>query len=203
MDVRTRQRNPRGEGGRLRADLVAAATSILKKDGSEDAVTLRAVARRAGVTPMSIYAHFDDVDAILLEVVRAAFGRLTGALRAAEDPAATPAANLTAVCRAYADYARNHPDEYRVMFARHGRARGDAMSTARPIAELGGAEAFRVLVAAVARTGASDPTAEATALWVALHGMVSLRDALPAFPWPENLLEVYLDRLVGPPAERR
>lgn len=196
MNVGKRQRNPRGEGGRLRAELVAAATGILEEDGSEDAVTLRAVARRAGVTPMSIYAHFADVDAILLEVVRAAFGHLTHALRAAEDAAATPAANLAAVCRAYAEYALTHPDEYRVMFARHGRARGDAMSAVRPIAELGGGEAFGVLVGAVARTGAADPTAEATALWVAIHGMVSLRDALPAFPWPDDLLEVYLRRLV-------
>lgn len=195
MDADKRRRNPRGEGGRLRADLIAAATEILEEDGSEDAVTLRAVARKAGVTPMSIYAHFADVDALLLEVVRAAFERLTNALRAAEDAAASPTANLAAVCRAYVEYALTHPDEYRVMFARHGRTRRSAMTAVRPIPELGGADAFGVLVEAVARTGADDPAERATMLWVAIHGMVSLRDALPAFPWPDDLLDAYLQRL--------
>lgn len=199
MTTPPRTRNPRGEGGRLRADLIAAANAILEEDGSEDAVTLRAVARRAGVTPMSIYPHFADVGALLLEVVRQAFDGLAAALRQAGDESLPPAARLEAVCRAYVDYARAHPDRYRVMFGRHGRRRGEAMTAPRPIERLGGAEAFGLLVEAVARTGAADPTGQATAIWVAIHGMVSLRDAIPAFPWPEDLLEVLLRRLGATP----
>jgi hypothetical protein len=54
-----------------------------------------------------------------------------------------------------------------------------------------GAEAFAQLVQAIedcAEAGvlaSTDPVADATAVWVALHGTVTLRTALPGYPWPE------------------
>ena len=74
-----RARNPRGEGGRLRADIVAAAHALLDEAG-EDAVTLRAVARRVGISAPSIYAHFADRQAILLAVATDAFAELAASL---------------------------------------------------------------------------------------------------------------------------
>ena len=59
----------------------------------------------------------------------------------------------------------------------------------RPVMELG-AESFAVLVEAISdcvKAGVSastDVVADATAVWVALHGTVSLRTARPRFPWP-------------------
>ncbi|MEV7679982.1 TetR/AcrR family transcriptional regulator [Streptomyces sp. NPDC088341] len=81
-----RPRNRRGEGARLRADILAAATDLLDR-GDERAVTLRAVARKAGIAARSIYPHFPDRPAIMLAVVREAFGELSGRLRAAADAA--------------------------------------------------------------------------------------------------------------------
>ncbi|MFE4174115.1 TetR/AcrR family transcriptional regulator [Streptomyces sp. NPDC056909] len=81
-----RSRNRRGEGARLRADILAAATDLLDR-GDERAVTLRAVARQAGIAAPSIYPHFPDRPAIMLAVVREAFGELSGRLRAAVDAA--------------------------------------------------------------------------------------------------------------------
>ena len=78
-----RTRNRRGEGARLREDILAAATALLDELGTEEAVTLRAVARRAGITAPSIYSHFPDRQAILLAVVRDAFTELTETLREA------------------------------------------------------------------------------------------------------------------------
>jgi AcrR family transcriptional regulator len=49
-----RARNRRGEGSKLRADILAAATRLLEQTGSEEAVTLRAVARQVGISAPSI-----------------------------------------------------------------------------------------------------------------------------------------------------
>jgi hypothetical protein len=54
-----------------------------------------------------------------------------------------------------------------------------------------GAESFALLVEGIeacVKAGASastDVIADATAMWIALHGTVSLRTALPLFPWPD------------------
>src|SRR3954454_16164772 len=101
METARRRRNPRGEGSRLRTELIAAAAELLEETGSEDAVTLRAVARRAGVTPTSIYPHFADTGAILTEVVRDAFTALTAELRAGDQSLQNADQHLTAVCDAY------------------------------------------------------------------------------------------------------
>ena len=54
-----------------------------------------------------------------------------------------------------------------------------------------GADAFGHLLrgiedcVAAGASASTDVPADATAVWVALHGMVTLRSALPGFPWPE------------------
>ena len=58
--VATRARNRRGEGARLRDDIVAAAVALLDETGDQAAVSLRAVARRVGIAAPSIYRHFAD-----------------------------------------------------------------------------------------------------------------------------------------------
>jgi AcrR family transcriptional regulator len=196
-----RKRNTRGEGDRLRRELVSAARALLEETGNEDAVTLRAVARRAGVTAPSIYAHFGDAGAILLEVVQEAFGELAGALRAAGSGAATAAERLDALCAAYVQFAAGSPHRYRIMFGRHGSARTGAVAAPRPLHELAGAEAIGMLIEALSDCAAdgssasADPRADAVALWTGLHGYASARNALPAFPWPEGLLPAMVGRL--------
>jgi AcrR family transcriptional regulator len=117
----TRTRNRRGQGALLREDILVAATALLDETGTEEAVTLRAVARRAGITAPSIYSHFPDRQAILLAVVRDAFADLTRGLQAAEPPSgrhqpADTVARLLAVCEAYLDFAAQRPKVYRLMF---------------------------------------------------------------------------------------
>ena len=105
-----RPRNPRGQGARLRADILGAAAELLEETGDEKAVTLRAVARRVGIAAPSIYAHFPDPQAILLAIVREAFADLLAHLQAAEAGAGPdPVARLRAVCAAYLDFADTRP----------------------------------------------------------------------------------------------
>ncbi|MDR7364178.1 TetR/AcrR family transcriptional regulator [Nocardioides marmoribigeumensis] len=196
-----RTRNPRGHGEKLRRDIVAAATALIEETGSEDAITLRGVARKVGISAPSVYGHFESVEAIVAAVVADAFAELDAALEAA-DGSASPAEHLQAVCRAYLEFARDRPHRYRVMFGRHRTNPRAAMTEPRAAENLLGAQAFGTLVSAVARTAGTEPDAttftDATALWVAIHGYASLQDAVPAFPWPEpgEMLPILLGRLV-------
>jgi len=59
-----------------------------------------------------------------------------------------------------------------------------------PVLEFG-AESFALLVTSIedcVRAGISastDIVADATAVWVAMHGTITLRSTLPGFPWPD------------------
>ncbi|GAA2848573.1 TetR family transcriptional regulator [Actinoplanes cyaneus] len=199
-----RARNRRGEGGRLRAEIVTAAAELLDESGNEQAVTLRAVARRIGISAPSIYAHFPDRQAILLAVVQDAFAELTEALRATtgtgngtDSTGEGAVAGLRAACTAYLDFAATRPQRYRVMFGglwNGGVAVDDAAVSAAEVTELG-QEALAVLVdaldACVAAGGSAstDTPADAIALWLGLHGLAHQRSVAPAFPWPADIAE--------------
>jgi len=189
-----RGRNARGQGGRLRTEILAAAAALLDETGDESAVTLRAVARRAGITAPAIYGHFADRQEVLLAVVQEAFAELTQALGAA-------GGELRAVCAAYLGFAADHPQRYRAMFGGLWSARravDDAAITPAQATGLG-QDALAVLVAALEEevcTGSStstDPTADAVALWLGLHGLAHQRAVAPEFPWPPGIA----DRLVA------
>ncbi|MGA9870419.1 MAG: TetR/AcrR family transcriptional regulator [Rhodococcus sp. (in: high G+C Gram-positive bacteria)] len=198
-----RRRNARGDGQRLRAEILAAASEILDATGNEQAVTLRAVARQAGIAAPSIYPHFPDAQAILQAVVVEAFASLREALMEARRAAGNDsAARLAAICEAYLDYADSQPERYRVMFGGLWSAaravEDDAIS--RPAAEELGQDVLAVLVEAMAeaarakRSSTDDPFADATAVWLALHGLASQRTASSLFPFPKDIF----DRLVRP-----
>src|SRR3954451_1658374 len=107
----TRPRNRRGEGARLRDDIVDAAVELLDETGNQSAISLRSVARRIGIAAPSIYRHFPDQPAIMLAVVRRAFGELEAYLRDATTAAGDdPRRRLHACCHAYLDYAQQHPE---------------------------------------------------------------------------------------------
>ena len=162
------------------------------------------MARRVGISAPSIYGHFADRDAILDAVLRDTFDELTRVVSQAGRVEADPVDRLHAVCRAYVAFAADRPHRYRVLFARHRTTNSPAMTQRHERDELSGAEAFAVLVDAVAaavaagRSASADPPGDATALWVALHGYVTLHAGVLAFPWPDGpeLLRTLTDRLV-------
>jgi AcrR family transcriptional regulator len=182
---RTRERNPQGEGARLRDELIAAAGRLLGADGDVDSLSLRGVAREAGVAAPSVYLHFASKEALLRAVVSAHFAALQQTIETGVASGHDPASRLLAGCVAYCRYAVEQPRSYELLF-----------NTPRPdikdpdFTGTSGAVAFQVLVdgvaaciaAGVARPG--DPFRMATDIWAALHGAVSLRRATTGFPWP-------------------
>jgi len=195
--ARTRHRNPRGQGARLTQDIVSGALALIERTGSAEAVTLRAVAREVGIAAPSIYAHFPDRDAVLMAVVARVFDELTEAIEQGREAAGQdPAGRLVAGCEAYVAFGLEHPARYGVLFSRQRPAAPDYCKpvpigpASRPVLEFG-AGSFALLVQAIQDcvtagvSASTDAVADATAVWAALHGTVSLRTALPRFPWPD------------------
>jgi AcrR family transcriptional regulator len=196
-----RQRNARGQGARLTGDIVSGAVALIDRTGSDEAVTLRAVAREIGIAAPSIYAHFPDREAIVRAVVARIFDELTVVIAAAIDRAGDdPVGRLIAGCEAYVEFGVDHPARYGVLFSvRPTVAQDDEPASPVPPGHHGpppgavGTQAFALLVSAIeacVAAGASasrDVAADATAVWVALHGTVSLRTSLSRrFPWPDQ-----------------
>ena len=104
---------------------------------------------------------------------------------------------LVAGCEAYVAFGLAHPARYGVLFSEQRLGMQDyckpvqLSQDGKPVLEFG-AESFALLVQAIedcVEAGASastDAVADATAVWVAMHGTVTLRTALPGFPWPDR-----------------
>ncbi|MDP9792863.1 AcrR family transcriptional regulator [Catenuloplanes nepalensis] len=188
-----RSRNRRGQGGLLRDEIIKAAVDLLDEAGDERALTLRSIARRAGIAAPSIYPHFPDQPAIMLAVVRSAFDELIAALRAASSTAGDPRGRVLAICAAYLDFARTHPQRYRTMFGGLWvPTLGESSVTEEDMATLG-ADSLRLISGALADCAAAgvstgtDPAADAVALWLGLHGLAHQRAVTAAFPWPADI----------------
>lgn len=203
------RRNRRGEGALLRPRILTAAAELLDEGRNEEAVTLRAVARRAGIAAPSIYAHFADRQAILAAIVTDAFTELHQQLtEAATDP--DPVARLYAVCTAYLDFADRRPQRYRVMFGglwSAARAVDESAISAAEAAALG-QDALAVLAVCVqrcaeaGRSASSEPRVDAIALWLGLHGLAHQRAVASSFAWPDDIARRVVDSLAHlvPPA---
>lgn len=177
-----RKRNPRGQGERLREDIVAAAAAMLA-DPTAPPLTLRGVARAVGVAATSVYLHFADVESLVIEVARRGFGELLATQEAAMAGVTDPCERLRAGSLAYCEWGMANPGHYQWMFANPLRI------SASNWEELPGRPVFASLATSVAGClgrPSTDPECNRTTqlLWNLLHGMVSLRIARPFLPWP-------------------
>ena len=112
--------------GDLRQSLLDATLALLA-EGEEP--SLRAVARRAGVSPMAPYRHYPDKDALLTAVALRGIEGLHQAISDA-DRAAPAGAGLVAQSLAYVRYAADHPVLFRLMFGPARPHAGGAICTA-------------------------------------------------------------------------
>ena len=96
-----------------RSEVVAAARAVIEKRGLE-ALSLRGVATRLGVSAPALYTHVDDKQDLLRAVSEAEFARMLDRFEAIDD--ADPIDRIRARSRAYLDYARENPELFRAMF---------------------------------------------------------------------------------------
>jgi len=147
----------------------------LFRAGGADRITMRAVAKRVGVTPMAIYRHFDNWDELLEAVIERGHATfLTYLQRALAEP--TPAARLARAGQEYLNFALEHPRDYAAMFT-HPRV-SQAMRGKTP--HWRDFATFRFLVDRLRECGDAglldlgDPEAAALSTWAQVHGLVSL-----------------------------
>jgi AcrR family transcriptional regulator len=207
-----RQRNPRGQGERLRDDIIEAASALMA-DPAAPPLTLRGVARAAGVAATSVYLHFPDIESLTLAVAERRFGELGRLTDEAQESSGDPCQRVRAGCLAYCEFGLEHPGQYLVMFT-NPLPMPDHMTPE----EFPGRKTFQRLIDAVAGCigkEPGDPEAFGTAqlIWQQVHGIVSLRISRPGFPWPplaetvteavDRLLAGAASRLPPPPSGRR
>jgi AcrR family transcriptional regulator len=191
--ARTRYR--RGEGARLREDILDAASRLFFEQGGAEGMTMRAVAAAAGVSPPAVYLHFADKDELIFAVCQGLFTRLDVALESAAVGIDDPIEAMKARGRAYVRFGLEHPDHYRVLFMHppehHPHSYGPD--------EVKESAAFEHLVTNVATLQEDprvrddiDPYELALDCWAFVHGLTSLLISLPDFGWPDP--DVFLDR---------
>lgn len=202
-----RTQNLRGEGGRLRQDLLRAALQLVDAGGF-GSLTLRGVSRGAGVSAPAVYRHFTDLQDLMAAVVARCFQELIEQICMARDGADDARARLLASAEGYLRYAETFPGRYAVLF---GRASAPGGPDAAPVYDPTGASerAFTILVDAVtdclhaAEISAGPATEIAITIWVGLDGFANLRAQRPHFPWPppDTLLQrLVLDHVPPAPA---
>ncbi len=101
--------------GDLSRALVLAGRRILESQGVA-ALSLRAVAREAGVSPAAPYHHFKDKGELLDSVAREGWMELGASIVEARRSASTPRQAMTEIGVAYVCFARANPALYRIMY---------------------------------------------------------------------------------------
>jgi AcrR family transcriptional regulator len=177
--VTTRKRNARGNGGQLRLEILQATVRLI--DRGVDRLTLRAIAREAGVAGPSLYDHFSGVDSITNAVIRECYDALIERIGESQSNLGDPVRRLEAACSAYVAYGAEWPYRYALVFrTERNEAERDAVGER-------GAAALQTLVdgiagcRAVGRSVSDDPYVDAVALWAGIHGLTTLRMMRPHF----------------------
>ncbi|MFF7381690.1 WHG domain-containing protein [Streptomyces griseoluteus] len=152
--------------GDLRAACLRAARELLEEDGSAG-LSLRAVARRAGVSATAPYRHYADRDALVSAVAAEGYRELAEYLAAAHPEPRTPD-ELASVAVAYVRFALDRPAMFRVMFAEPC----DPGSEERVAATAAISAYVRGIVLAV--FPGVDPDALSTTVWALVHGLAFL-----------------------------
>lgn len=190
----------RGEGDRTREAILAAADHLLVASGSEEAVSVRAVADAVGLTPPTIYRHFEDKDHLLFEVCAVHFDRLDREVVApVVATVADPVEALRRIAHDYVRFGLDDPEHYRIMFMGHAQHTPERYDDHQILSTGCFGSVIDVVSRAVdegrLRAGEGGPTVLAFVLWSALHGLVATRVAKPNMPAPpvDLLVEAILD----------
>lgn len=179
--------------GDLHDALLKAAQTVLERD-SLPGLTLRAVAREAGVSHAAPTHHFGDLTGLLSELAAVGFRNFNAALTAASATGATQVERALARARAYLAYARAQPGMYQLMF------RTERLDMNRPALKEASNISFAGLaqVVGIAHSGdiatdalSMEQAAQIARTWSLAHGFAMLVLA--------GRLDYMLDRLPGRP----
>ena len=207
-----RRRRPAGETpyhhGDLHDALLAAAERVLERDGLAG-LTLRAVAREAGVSHAAPTHHFGDLTGLLSELAAIGFRRFNEAMAAAGSTEAHPLMKALARAKAYVAYAQARPGMYGLMF------RTERLDMSRPSLREAAEASFAGLAGAIGASRQERISEQALSLaqaadiaraWSLVHGftmllldgrLTDILDRLPKGTDAGMLLDAMLKRAIG------
>jgi AcrR family transcriptional regulator len=199
--------------GDLHEALLQAAERVLERDGLAG-LTLRAVAREAGVSHAAPTHHFGDLTGLLSELAAIGFRMFNAAMVAARGSETHPLMKAMAGAKAYVAYAQAHPGMYGLMF------RNERLDMTRPSLHEAATASFQGLANAVGAgrnerlTGEAlgalslDQAAAIARAWSLVHGFTMLlldgrlKDILHRLPegtTPDQLLVAMMVSTVARP----
>ena len=188
--------------GDLKNALIRAGIEILSKEGMQ-ALSLRKVAKRAGVSHAAPYAHFADKQALIAAIAAEGYRLLYATLAAAQDSQPDPLDRLLAVAEAYVQFALDEPDHFAITFSGVVEAEKDYPEYVEQ-----SKRCFALVMAVVAgcqragRLAPGDIQLVTVSIWASLHGFVQLMSAnqLPGALMAEysvpEMLRFHLNRLL-------
>lgn len=199
-----RPRSKRGEGDRLRSEVLEAVNQLLGEWGSEEHLTIRAVANVVGVAPGSIYLHFADKSELVWAALADKYQQLAQQMREADEATADegPRERLRAQAHAYCQFAVDNPGQYRLMYEVRQPSVEWSKAPSHPARQV--SSQFRAAFAACMK---ADHTLRlplrqsAHTLWTGLHGLITIQHAigLPAgITFLQELADGLVDTLVPP-----
>jgi AcrR family transcriptional regulator len=196
--------------GALRDALLEAAERVLERDGLSG-LTLRAVAREAGVSHAAPTHHFGDLTGLVSELAAIGFRQFNAAMVAAGAAGNSPIEKAMARAKAYVAYAQAHPGMYGLMF------RAERLDMTRPSLHEAASASFAGLAGAIGASRQEQISETALSLeqaaaiaraWSLVHGFTMLlldgrlSDILCRLPKgtnAETLLDAMLRLTVGRP----
>ena len=161
---------------RKRARILTVARGLLRQHGHER-LSLRGVARQAGVSPAGMYEFFHARDDLVATLAGEASARLSRGLRTSTQDTTEPVERLVQLGLAYIRFAKRHPADFMLLYGRLSRRRSLAEDVPAEseygqirsaVAEIIGARGVR----------AADPRfleALAYGFWSVIHGMAMLQ----------------------------
>lgn len=176
--------------------ILAAARALLEREGADE-VSMRRVADAVGITPMAIYRHFANREALLKAVADAAFLEVAQEWSArARHPDLMQA--LRHSMENYLDYALRHPHmfDYNFLVARDGARRFPEDFRARCSPTL---NVVADMLTEAMRQGLlreNDPWDIAMTLWAQAHGLIALYRA-GRFSYDEERFRAFYLQSIG------
>ncbi len=155
-------------------DRIQASVRALLASGGVEAVSMRAVAERSGLTAGAIYKHFKDKQALIDSVVAAAFDHFELSLYKAI--ASLPVGSferLAALGESYIRFSEENQEEFKILFMPLATAR----KRFRDLPGQGGYPILRQCVVEAMEAGTvreEDPDLVALFLWSRVHGIIML-----------------------------
>ncbi|MEV1046292.1 TetR/AcrR family transcriptional regulator [Streptomyces sp. NPDC049916] len=189
MSVQERKERERAERERL---IVATARELAEQQGWE-AVTTRRLAERIEYSQPVLYSHFRGKREIIGAVALEGAAEMAAAVRAATSAATGTRGRVTALARAYLDFAERNPALYDAMFQLDGGLAFAQEDTPEPLKD-----AFAALLESLSEVAGDSvhPGLFTELFWAALHGIATLTQAGRLPPeYVEQRVELLVDRL--------